>query len=222
MTAVQYAQLLDFAQRIAHSEDEAQDLLQEALIVAIQKNRLDFSLDENQKWLFGVMRNKIKQEARTVARRHKRNQAFSSDHSQTKDSNQEEPSVESVNALNDFLQVLSPSARQAAVLIVHGLNRLEICTLLNLSKTAFRQRLTSIRKALGPLPPSLQQEVIALAYASRKERDERAATLPVGLIRKALLKSLMTNEQYQHTTIGTHDPSGHLIVVSSAHKKNKR
>ena len=43
--------------------------------------------------------------------------------------------------------------------------------------------------------------------------------LPIGLIRKALLKSPRGNINEHIQSIGTHDPSGHLIVVSPSNRK---
>lgn len=216
MTAKEYTQLLNTAKGIAYNEEEAQDLLQEALIVAIKENRLDFAEDGNQKWLYGVMRKKALQESRTISRKKKRDEAYISEKPQISETGQNEEVKGSKDPLHTFLAGLPPAARRVAILVMHGLTRPEICTLLELSSSAFRQRLTSIRKALGPLPPSLQQEVMALAYASRRERDSKAASFPVGLIRKALLKSLVHDE---NKAVGTHDPSGHLIVVSTPGQK---
>lgn len=216
MTAKEYSHLLNTARSIAYSADEAQDLLQEALIIAITENRLDFSLQSNQKWLAGVMRKKALQESRTISRRKKRDEVYTSAKPQISGASQVEDVDHSKDTLNTFLNSLAPAARKVAILIMHGLNRSEICTLLSLKDTAFRQRLTTIRKALGPLPPAMQQEVMALAYASRHKRDASAISLPVGLIRKALLRSLTNDTQ---RSLGTHDPSGHLIVVSTPHQK---
>lgn len=218
MTANQYTHLLSFATRIAYNEQEAHDLLQEALVVAIKEDRLDFSLEDDIKWLVGVMRNKALQEARTVSRRRNRDHHFSSEQPQEIEATQDESATSAKHALNTLLDKLSPAARKVAVLVIHGLGRTEICTLLGVSDVAFRQRLTSIRKALGPLPPKLQQEVIALAYASRKNRG-KDTNLPIGLIRKALLKSLKKNINEHIQSIGTHDPSGHLIVVTPSNRK---
>ena len=218
MTANEYTHLLSVAKRIAYNEQEAHDLLQEALVVAIKENRLDFSLDNDTKWLVGVMRNKALQEARTVSRRKNRDHSFSSEQPLETEATQDETNSSAQHALNTVLDKLSPAARKVAVLVIHGLGRTEICALLGVSDTAFRQRLTSIRKALGPLPPKLQQEVIALAYASRKSRG-KDTDLPIGLIRKALLKSLKGNGNEHIQSIGTHDPSGHLIVVSPSNRK---
>lgn len=219
MTAKEYTHLLSIAQRIAYNANEAQDLLQEALIVAIDKNRLDFSSDDDQKWIAGVMRKKALHESRTISRKNNRDQVFSSEKQRHSESDTHEPPIDTVDTLHPLLDKLSPAARKVAVLVIHGLNRKEICTLLSLSDTAFRQRLTSIRKALNPLPSKLHQEIIALAYASRQQREAQEPSLPVGLIRRALLKSLNRNADNNPQSVGTHDPSGHLIVVSTTNKK---
>ena len=187
-------------------------------MVAIKNNRLNFSSSDDQKWLVGVMRKKALQESRTVSRRKKRDMSFSTAQPQETESASTEPVADAQHTLNNVLSALTPAARKVAVLVIHGLTRQEICTLLGLSSTAFRQRLTTIRKALGPLPSDLQQEVIALAYASRQQRGTQAP-LPVGLIRRALLKSLPFDTNAQGSAVGTHDPSGHLIVLAPSTQK---
>lgn len=77
--------------------------------------------------------------------------------------------------------------------------------MLGIAETAFRQRLTRIRKALGTLPPAQRAEAMALAYV----RDPaRSADLQFGLVRRALKAALQGR-----AGIGTHDADGHLIVV---------
>ena len=212
MTASEYNKLLNIARGIAWNGQEAEDLLQEALIAAIDAGRLDSDEDALSKWLAGVMRNKAKERARSDGRRKKRDLL----HSEQQETWFEEEKHASDSSISSpSLDNLPPAARKVAILVLHGLNRKEICALLNLSSAAFRQRLTSIRKALSPLPAELQQEVLAMAYAGRAARDEQTSALPTGLIRRALLKHLNAHRDGKRTALGTHDPSGHLIIVSS-------
>ena len=119
-----------------------------------------------------------------------------------------EPEIGSYSKVHaQLLNEFTPAARKVMVLILLGLNRDEICSVLNLSSTAFRQRLSTIRKALKKLPHDLQREALALAYQQKKERAEELA---IGLIRRALHRLLQ-----QEPGIGTHDPDGHLLILKS-------
>ncbi len=93
------------------------------------------------------------------------------------------------------------------VLILAGLNRDEVCFVLNLSSSTLRQRLTTIRKALKQLPEDLQREALAWAY---QRRNERAEDIAFGLIRRSLQRLLQ-----REPGIGTHDPEGHLLIIKS-------
>ena len=87
--------------------------------------------------------------------------------------------------------------------------------ILAVTPTAFRQRLTSIRKALGTLPPELQSEALALAYV----RDPaRSVDLQFGLVRRALKAALGGRPG-----LATHDADGHLLVIrNDAHTRAPR
>jgi RNA polymerase sigma-70 factor (ECF subfamily) len=113
-----------------------------------------------------------------------------------------------------LLERLPPAARRVAVLALHGLNADEIRWILGVSAVAFRQRLTSIRKVIGALPPSQRAEALALAYV----RDPaRTVDLQFGLIRRALMAALRGLDG-----IGTHDTDGHLLVVRAVAREAVR
>lgn len=213
MTREDYTTLLRIARRHARVAEEAEDLLQDALIVSMEASRTDFSEEANRKWIAGVLRNLATQQARTAVRRKQRDTTYSSDTTDVAVGAQQ-ASTES-QARIQFLNALPPAARRVAVLALHGLNKQEICMLLALPDTAFRQRLTSIRKALGPLSDEAQREVIGLAYASRQQRGGHDDELPLGLIRRALVKRLNFFTGTGNVSMGTHDPSGHLIIFGS-------
>lgn len=213
MTREDYTTLIRLARRHARVADEAEDLLQDALIVAIEAARTDFSNESNRQWIAGVLRNLATQQARSAVRRKQRDMRYNSDAAQ-ETAEDLQPDTAS-QARRQFLEALPPAARRVAVLTLHGLNKQEICVLLELSDTAFRQRLTSIRKALGPLADDLQREVVGLAYASRRQRGETNDDLPFGLIRRALIKRLNFIKAGDKVSMGTHDPSGHLIIFGS-------
>jgi RNA polymerase sigma-70 factor (ECF subfamily) len=191
-----YRHLRTEARRHARRAADADDLVQDALLIALEQGRSD-----DPAWLAGVIRNQAAMQTRSAIRRRRREAAVAEDDVATI----QEDSPPSAGAL---LERLPPAARRVAVLALHGLNAEEIRWVLGISAAAFRQRLTSIRKAMGALPPSQRAEALALAYV----RDPaRTADLQFGLIRRALKAALGGTDG-----IGTHDADGHLIVLRAA------
>lgn len=191
-----YRHLRAEARRHARRAADADDLVQDALLIALEQGRSD-----DPAWLAGVIRNQAAMQARSAIRRRRREAAVADDDV----ASTHEDSSPSASAL---LERLPPAARRVAVLALHGLNAEEIRWVLGISAAAFRQRLTSIRKAMGALPPSQRAEALALAYV----RDPaRTVDLEFGLIRRALKAALGGTDG-----IGTHDADGHLIVLRAA------
>jgi DNA-directed RNA polymerase specialized sigma24 family protein len=191
-----YRHLRAEARRHARRAADADDLVQDALLIALEQGRSD-----DPAWLAGVIRNQAAMQARSAIRRRRREAAVAEDDVATT----QEDSPPSAGAL---LERLPPAARRVAVLALHGLNAEEIRWVLGINAAAFRQRLTSIRKVMGALPPSQRAEALALAYV----RDPaRTVDLQFGLIRRALKAALGGTDG-----IGTHDADGHLIVLRAA------
>lgn len=199
MTLAEYNRWLGVARKHSRRGEEAADLLQDALLIAAREERLDFSLEENRRWFSGVLRNHAAMIARTELRRRQR-EAKAEMINHTQDTPQS--SME-----GDVLSGLPPSAKKLAVLILHGLTRVEILFVLRLSETAYRQRLSTIRKALSVLSPELRAQAMGLAY---HRNGAEATNLELGLIRRALRDGM----RYQ-SEVGTHDPDGHLILLRS-------
>ena len=191
-----YRHLHTEARRHARRAADADDLVQDALLIALEQGRSD-----DPAWLAGVIRNQAAMQARSAIRRRRREAAVAEDDVAIA----HEDSSPSPGAL---LERLPPAARRVAVLALHGLNAEEIRWVLGINAAAFRQRLTSIRKAMGGLPPSQRAEALALAYV----RDPaRTVELQFGLVRRALKAALGGTDG-----IGTHDADGHLIVLRAA------
>lgn len=185
-----YRKLLAQARRLTRRDHEAEDLVQDALLAALEAGRSDPA------WLSGVIRNQAAMAARGAARRRER-ESVAADAPETDASAATDP--------QPLLQRLPPAARRVAVLALHGLSADEIRWILQLTPAAFRQRLTSIRKSIGALPPELRGESLALAYV----RDPaRAVDLQFGLVRRALKSALR-----DAAGLGTHDLDGHLLVI---------
>jgi len=192
MDLAQYRDLLAQARRLSRRADEAEDLVQDVLLAAVEAGRSDAA------WMAGALRNQAAMAARGAARRRRREAAAAEEGADA---------TETVAGVDPapLLQRLTPAARRVAVLALHGLSADEIRWILQLAPTAFRQRLTAIRKAIGALSPELRAESLALAYV----RDPaRAIDLQFGLVRRALKSAL-----HGSAGLGTHDLDGHLLVI---------
>jgi DNA-directed RNA polymerase specialized sigma24 family protein len=192
MDLATYRELRTQARRLSRRAADVEDLVQDTLLAALQAGRDDPA------WLAGVMQQQAAMAARSALRRRKREeQAVSQDPSALPSAPGETPLA--------LLDRFPPAARRVAVLALHGLSAEEIRWILGITPTAFRQRLTSIRKRLGELPPEQQAEALALAYV----RDPaRAVELQFGLVRRALKAALRGLEG-----LATHDADGHLLVI---------
>jgi RNA polymerase sigma factor (sigma-70 family) len=198
-----YRRLYSSARRLVGDRAEAEDLLQDALLAALKAGRMPLSDPADQRWLAGVLRNQAAMRARTGARRTVRERAFGAS------IEGEHVAADQAMAFDALLAPMPPAARAVAVLILHGLNADEIRWIHRLSDTAFRQRLTSIRKSLKSLPEALRGEALATAL-----HRPGIAGLELGLIRRALRATLE-----RMPGVGSHDPDGHLILISpGAHR----
>jgi RNA polymerase sigma-70 factor (ECF subfamily) len=190
-----YRRLRAEARRHARRAQEADDLVQDALLIGWEQGRDDPA------WLAGVIRHRAAMDARGALRRRRREALATAG----ADAAAADPTTHIAPTATTLLASLPPSARRVAVLALHGLGAEEIRWVLGIAETAFRQRLTRIRRAIGALPPAQRAEAMALAYV----RDPaRSVDLEFGLIRRALKAALRG-----HAGLGTHDADGHLIVV---------
>lgn len=194
-----YRRLRAAARRHARDAADADDLVQDALLVALEAGR-DALDDASMPWLSGVIRHRALMQARSAIRRRRRDAA-----SAASTPDDATPALDSESCAGALLARLPPAARRVAVLALHGLGHDEIRWILGLRDAAFRQRLTSIRKTLGAMPPALRTEAMALAYV----RDPaRSVDLQFGLVRRALKAALAGRDG-----LGSHDPDGHLLVL---------
>ena len=65
------------ARRVSRRADEADDLVQEALLVALESGRTNLASPETRRWLAGVIRNRAAFDARTSVRRRRRETGWS-------------------------------------------------------------------------------------------------------------------------------------------------
>ncbi len=201
-----YNSWLSIARKFSRSQNDAKDLLQECLLIAIKQERLDFNIENNRKWFTGVLKNQATMMARSEFRRRNREQIMANKVKSHSILNLDSVLQVEVNA--QLLNKLTPSTRKVMTLILSGFNRQEICSALKLSSDALRQRLSMIRKSFKKLPKDMQKEAIATAYQRRKENSD---DLAFGLIRRALYRLLRDG-----SGIGTHDPDGHLLIIKKS------
>ena len=186
------------ARRLAPGAADAEDLVQDTLVAALRAGRDDLP------WLHGVLRKQAALQARGAVRRRRREHSAAVDGTASDEVTAAAP-ADRERAIGRALHGMPPAARRVAVLALHGLSADEIRWLLGLSATAFRQRLTSIRRSLGATPAAHRSEQVALAYL----RDPaRSVDLEFGLLRRALRSALRAGPG-----LGTHDQDGHLLVI---------
>ncbi len=199
MDSKTYLALLRTARRRSRRLDEAGDLLQTALLAAIEAERGDMSRAENRRWLGGVLRNRALHEARSATRRRQREGA----HALPLSTDDTQPAAET----DDFVTSLPPALRVTALLALTGHTKAEIAWLLDLSDPALRQRISEIRRRWRQfgdrIPPGAGQPRGDLSF---------------GLVRRALIGRV----QAAKVVLASHDPDGHLFVVASQFARSRQ
>lgn len=184
-----YLLLLGQARRRVRRLAEAEDLLQDALLIALEARRGDLTRVENRRWLAGVMRNRGLLDARSAARRRLREAEF-----QSTAPDMALPDLPAYGRVSD----LPPALRTTALLALTRHTRAEIAWLLRLSDVALRKRISEIRRRL-------------VGAGDGVTDIDLRGNLPFGLMRRALLGRVRD----RGPAFGSHDPDGNLFVVSS-------
>jgi RNA polymerase sigma factor (sigma-70 family) len=192
VTPAAYNDLLRIARRHTRRADEADDLLQDALLEAVAAGRADLRDVANRRWLAGVIRNRATFAARTAARRSRRETRWA-DESPAPDS-----AAAPTPAVEDILRDLPASLKAVAALALTGHSRREIAYLLRLTDTALRQRLSALKRALA-----------ARGIAAPATTPGLTLNLAYGRIRDALLPKLVK----EGGLFASHDPDGHLFII---------
>jgi RNA polymerase sigma-70 factor (ECF subfamily) len=115
------------------------------------------------------------------------------------------------DALLALIRQLPRSARIVATLALHGMTREEIAYVLDLSPTALRQRLTTIRRTCKDRSDSISSIDSSMTMGQELE---------TGVLRRSLLAVVQ-----RQAGLGIHDPDGHLIVIerdSTSHRRRPR
>jgi len=186
-----YAELVALARRHARRSAEAEDIVQEVLIAAVEAGRGDFSQPANRRWMAGAIRRRAAFDARSAARRREREARWQAERQPDRDRQDTE-------SLAGILGQLPKSLRVVAALAVSGHSRIEIAYLLGLNDTALRQRIRALKVALGKKGVVMPAEMIGLNL-----------DLAYGAIRQALAPALRRHGG----AFATHDPDGHILVV---------
>lgn len=187
-----FADLRAIALRHARHPDEAEDLLQSALLAAVEAGRSDMSCLQTRRWLAGVIRRKGAFEARTAGRRKRRETAWSDGLARGAGP----AAAETPGDAGALLPGLSPALRVTGLLVMNGCTREEIGWLLNLPDTALRKRLSDLRRVLQSCEAPGQPRL--------------TGTLSFGALRRSLLAAVRRPD----ALLASHDPDGHLFVLS--------
>lgn len=186
-----YRELVRAARRFARSEDEARDLAQDALVIALARGFEDWTSPAHRRWLRGVVRKRAAFVARGRVRQRRREGLWEGAPG---------PNVSRWVWQEDFLSSLPRSLRVVAALASADLCAAEIQWLLGLSNTALRQRLSALRGAVRAEaePPTLPVSHPPLAFAGPR----------------AQLLAVLRRQQGR--VVLTHDPDGHAIFLRAA------
>lgn len=183
------------ALRYAETPDDADDLVQDMLVAAVEQGRVP-SDDGFLAWARGVFRRRALFVARTEGRRRRREALYAAD---------ADPSGEAIRKLpREFIDTLSPSLKIVALLANLGLGRAEIASLLGIADTALRQRISSLRRAwreFGGTP-----ELVETPRGYPPLRGNRRRSVKADLARVPGARFAVA------------DPDGHAIIFGVAHE----
>lgn len=189
-----YGDLLTTARRHARLTHEAEDIVQNALLAALEAERSNLDDPQNRRWLHGVIRNQARMQARTAVRRKAREASHGA-----------APSYDAVDddgraELFAWVRGLPASQRPVAALALTGHTRAEIRSLLGIADTALRQRLRALKRVAitsGLTPGHVSALRPDLAHGVLRRN------LPPVMARRA-------------AAFGTYDPDGNLLIFRTS------
>lgn len=194
MDARSYSQLLRYARIVSKRADEAEDLVQTALLAAVEAGRTDLTADDTQRWLRGVLRKRALHEACTARRRVSRERQ-----SDPFRPTSPEPVPET------FLAGLPVRLRVTARLVLSGHSKTEIAWLLRLNDAALRQRIAEIRRRWRRYGDGQGVPAVSLR-----------GDIAFGRIRAALVP------RAKEAILASHDSDGHLFMISSQNRRPRQ
>lgn len=194
--------------RLAHAHarvgSEAGDLLQDALLIAWQRSIFPLQSTDHDAWFSGVLRRQAAFQARGAVRARRREQITAA----------RIDDVDVACTLDAWgpdrlpLATLAPAQRSVLLLALHGLDRPEICQLLDISDGTLRQRLTALRRSVSGSAWSDLVEPFQRWLASCGATD-------TGLARAALARGAARVAGFR---LGLSDPDGHVLGISAPRK----
>jgi DNA-directed RNA polymerase specialized sigma24 family protein len=190
-----YEECLRVAGAVSRSRHDVRDLVQTVLLEAIEHGVLDFDAAERRAWLRGALRKRAAFEARTAARRRRRESRWFGARV-ARGVRDARPWVFS----HDFLARLQPSVRTLAALAAADLSPDEIRAILRLSATAFRKRVSVLRRVVREATDAGVPIVAA-----------RSTAFALGPRRAELIASL---RRRRCAVLASHDPDGHPLLFS--------
>jgi DNA-directed RNA polymerase specialized sigma24 family protein len=191
-----YDECLRVASGCSRDRQEAGDLVQTVFLQALERGVVDRDLaaPERRAWLRGAVRRRAAFEARLAVRRRRRDARWLGTRVAV------DPPARPWRFSSEFLARLQPSVRALASLASADLNPEEIRAVLRLSGTAFRKRLSLLRRFVRDAP-SAGLAVVAtrgIAYA-------------LGPARAGVIEGLRRRPQ---AVLGSHDPDGHPLIFA--------
>jgi DNA-directed RNA polymerase specialized sigma24 family protein len=198
-----YGELVRIAASVARTRHEARDLVQSVLLDALERGITDFGAPERRAWLRGALRRRAAFTARTAGRARRRDgQWFDATVARVAAERSRAPWRFS----RELLERLPASLRTIAVLASAELQPQEIRSVLRLTDTAFRKRLSMLRRTVREA--SLAGVAVVTTASDAFALGDRRAALIAALRRQP------------GWAVATHDPDGHPLILSiaGAHK----
>lgn len=199
------SELRKAARRASRVPEEADDLLQDALLELVRAGRQDLEDGDNMAWLHGVLRNLGAMASRTAVRRRSREGFWSG----------QQPLAElpvwwstDGTELDAILDALPLSLRRVAQLALSGHDRREISWLLGLRDDTLRQRISVLRRRLASLDRDLVEFALDAGRPSSR-KDGLPLRWSLDLLRRALLPAARLSHG-----AGVIDPDGHLMILA--------
>jgi DNA-directed RNA polymerase specialized sigma24 family protein len=188
------------ARRWTHRAYEAEDLVQESILQVLARGRSAPETAEQRAYFSGVLERQAALVARTAARRRRREQLWAESRDGGAGIETESEATPPVSrGIN--LDKLPRSLKTVAALLLADLSASEQQWILQLTPTAWRQRLSSLRRHIRDARPECP-----VTNAGEPPRS-------LGTKRPQLLAALRRHPASRLMTV---DPDGHILIISAA------
>jgi DNA-directed RNA polymerase specialized sigma24 family protein len=189
LRAADYRSLLGQFRRLVRHDAAGEDAFHEALLVAASRGRCDLSRHEDRALVVGIARNRLRTAQRGEHRRRRREAEWGT--------LVHVAEVGRPAALEAYLRDLPASLRSVCALALTGHNRDEARAALGLTDTAFRQRLSALRRHMRRSDLPAVQEAFAGGQGYHRVRDA--------------LRHLLGRPD---ALLASRDPDGHIFVLT--------